>query len=118
MAEAMPNVAGKGPTLIREMLATFKEIEGSLNGLSNNASGRIQTLCSQKGQEMEPLVTKAYMKTVKAGETSWQCGQLALQIKESVAAGNEAAALEAVEKLDTELGDLIHKTKNFVVRMT
>ncbi len=118
MAEAMPNVAGKGPTLIREMLATFKEIDGSLNGLSSAASGRIKSLCSEKGQEIEPLVSKAYMKTVKAGETSWECSQLALQIKDSAAAGNEAAALEAVEKLDAELSGLIHKTKNFVVRMT
>lgn len=116
MAEAMPNVAGKGPTLIREMLATFKEID--LSGLSSAASGKINALCSEKGQEIEPLVTKAYMKTVKAGETSWQCSRLALQIKDSVAAGNEASALEAVDKLNAELGDLIHKTKNFVVRMT
>ncbi|MDR3569979.1 MAG: hypothetical protein P4L43_18305 [Syntrophobacteraceae bacterium] len=118
MAVAMPNVAGKGPTLIREMLVTFKEIEGGLNGLSSDASEKIKTLCTDKGKEIEPLVTKAYMKTVKAGETSWQCGQLALQIKESVAAGNEATALEAVEKLNSDLGELIHKTKNFVVRMT
>jgi hypothetical protein len=118
MAEAMPNVAGKGPTLIREMLATFKEIEGGLNGLSSGASGKIKALCSEKGQEIEPLVTKAYMKTVKAGETSWQCSRLALQIKEAAAAGNEATALEAAEKLGADLAELIHKIKNFVVRMT
>jgi hypothetical protein len=118
MAEAMPNVAGKGPTLIREMLATFKEIDGSLNGLSGAASGKIRALCSEKGQEIEPLVTKAYMKTVKAGETAWQCSRLALQIKDSAAACNEATALEAVDKLSGELTELIHKTRNFVVRMT
>lgn len=116
MAEAMPNVAGKGPTLIREMLATFKEID--LNGLSGAALGKVSAICSEKGQEIEPLVSRAYMKTVKAGETAWQCSRLALQMKDSVAAGNEATAVEAAEKLNAELSDLINKTKNFVVRMT
>ncbi len=118
MAEAMPNVAGKGPTLIREMLATFKELDGSLNGLSDTASGKIKAVCSEKGQQIEPLVTKAYMKTVKAGETAWQCSRLAVQLKDSAGAGNEASALEAIGKLDAELSELIHRTKNFVVRMT
>lgn len=116
MAEAMPNVAGKGPTLIREMLATFKEID--LNGLSGAASGKINALCSEKGQAVEPLVSRAYMKTVKAGETAWQCSQLALQLKDWVASGNEASALQTADKLDAQLSDLINKTKNFVVRMT
>lgn len=116
MAEAMPNVAGKGPNLIREMLVTFREID--VNGLSGAASGKINAVCVEKGQEIEPLVSRAYMKTVKAGETAWQCSQLALQLKDSVAAGNEATALEAAGKLDAELSGLINKTKNFVVRMT
>ncbi|MGC9196609.1 MAG: hypothetical protein ACP5IL_14330 [Syntrophobacteraceae bacterium] len=116
MAEAMPNVAGKGPNLIREMLVTLKEID--LKGLSGAASGKINAVCSDKGQEIEPLVTRAYMKTVKAGETAWQCSQLALELKDSAAAGNEATALEAAGKLEVQLSDLINKTKNFVVRMT
>jgi hypothetical protein len=116
--QAMPNVAGKGPSLIREMLATLREIDGSLNLLSNGAAEKIKTVCSEKGQEVEPLVTRAYMKTVKAGETAWQCSQMALQLKDSVASGNEGLALETVDKLGVELGELINKTKNFVVRMT
>ncbi|MDR3554290.1 MAG: hypothetical protein P4L55_06015 [Syntrophobacteraceae bacterium] len=116
--QAMPNVAGKGPTLIREMLGTFKEVEGSLNGLSSPAAEKIRVLCTEQGREIEPLTSRAYMKTVKAGETAWQCGQMALRLKESIAAGNEAAALETVDKLGAELGGLINKTKNFVVRMT
>jgi hypothetical protein len=119
MAEqAMPNVVGKGPSLVRDMLVTFKEIEGSLNGLPTGAAEKIRGVCLEKGQEVEPLVSRAYMKTVKAGETAWQCSQIALQLKDAIASGNEAAALENVDKLDVQLGDLINKTKNFVVRMT
>jgi hypothetical protein len=116
--QAMPNVAGKGPSLIREMLVTFKEIDGSLSRLSNGAVEKIKAVCVEKGQEVEPLVTRAYMKTVKAGETAWLCSQMALQLKDSIASGNEAQALETVEKLGSDLGELINKTKNFVVRMT
>lgn len=82
--KAMPNVAGKGPSLIREMLATFKEIDGSLSGLSNGSADKIKTVCSEKGQEVEPLTSRAYMKTVKAGETAWQCSQMALELKDAI----------------------------------
>jgi hypothetical protein len=119
MAEQkMPMVAGKGPSLIREMLVTFKEIEGSLNGMSGAAAEKIKAVCTEQGQAVEPLTSRAYMKTVKAGETSWHCSQMALKLKDSIASGNEAAALETIDKLSAELGELINKTKNFVVRMT
>lgn len=116
--QAMPNVAGKGPSLIREMLATFKELDADLGKLSSAAAERIKSTCTQKGLEIEPLTGRAYMKTVKAGETAWQCSQLALGLKDSVSSANEAAAIESLEKLGTILDDLINKTKNFVVRMT
>jgi len=117
-SQAMPNVAGKGPSLVREMLATFKELNGSLDKVSTEAAEKIKAICTDKAQEIEPLTSRAYMKTVKAGETAWQCSQMALELKESVGAGNEAAAMETLDKLGVELGDLINKTKNFVVRMT
>lgn len=116
--QAMPNVAGKGPSLIREMLATIKELDGSFGKIPDGAADQIKSVCTEKAQEIEPLTSRAYMKTVKAGETAWQCSQLALALKESVGSGNEAAALEALGKLSNELDDLINKTKNFVVRMT
>ena len=116
--EKMPNVAGKGPSLIREMLGNFKEIDTALDGLSGEATARIKAVCVDQGLEVEPLVTRAYMKTVKAGETAWQCNQLAIRMKDSIAARNEDEALETADRLATELGDLINKTKNFVVRMT
>ncbi len=116
--QAMPNVAGKGPSLIREMLATFKEVDGNLGMVPAGAAEKIKVLCTEKGQEIEPLTSRAYMKTVKAGETAWQCSQLAIELKASVGLGNETAAMATLEKLGTELDGLINKTKNFVVRMT
>lgn len=115
--QVMPNVAGKGPSLIREMLATIKEMDGGLSQLSDGAAEKVRVVC-EKAMEMESLVTRAYMKTVKAGEVSWQCSQMALQVKDSIASGSEAQAVETAEKLDAQLGELINKTKNFVVRMT
>lgn len=114
----MPDVTGKGPSLMREMLAIFKEVSGKLNGLSPEAAARIQTLFAEKGSEMESLLGRAYMKTVKAGEVAWHCKELAHQIQEQVAANNESEALALADQLDKELGALIHTTKTFVIRMT
>lgn len=113
----MPDVTGKGPALSREMLATFKEIEG-MNKLTPDAMAKIKEFCQTKGAEMEAMLGRAYMKTVKAGEVAWQCKELAVELKEAVAAGNEAGALEVLGKLDTDLGNLIHTAKTFVIRMT
>ena len=110
--QAMPNVAGKGPTLMREVLATLKEVGG------NGAADKIKALCTDRVQEMEPLVTRAYMKTVKAAEVAWECNQMAISLKNSLAAGNQAAAVETAAKLDAALDDLINKIKSFVIRMT
>ena len=113
----MPDVTGKGPALSREMLAIFKEIEG-MNGLSADAMTKIKGTCQGKGAEMEAMLGRAYMKTVKAGEVAWQCKELAAELKDEIAAGNEAAAMEVLGKIDTDLGKLIHTAKTFVIRMT
>lgn len=118
MAEKkMPDVTGKGPALSREMLAIFKEIDG-MNGLSGDAMTKIKAVCQAKGAEMEAMLGRAYMKTVKAGEVAWQCKELAAELKDAIAAGNEAGALEILEKIETDLGGLIHTAKTFVIRMT
>lgn len=115
MAEqVMPNVAGKGPALMREALATLKEI-GATQGA---ATEKLKALCTDRVQEMEPLVSRAYMKTVKAAETAWECNQLAAALKDSVASGNEAVVAETATKLDAAIEDLINKIKSFVIRMT
>jgi hypothetical protein len=113
----MPDVTGKGPALSREMLAIFKEID-TMNGLSGDSMAKIKAVCQAKGAEMEAMLGRAYMKTVKAGEVSWQCKELAADLKDAIAAGNEAGAMEVLGKIETDLGGLIHTAKTFVIRMT
>lgn len=113
-----PPVAGKGPAFIKETLAVFKDITGSLDGFPSASAERIKSTLDAKAQDVEPLLSRAYMKTVKAGETSYDCKLLAEGLQQCVQAGNEADAIENLGKLETELDGLINKVKTFVVRMT
>jgi len=113
----MPDVTGKGPALSREMIAIFKEID-NMNGLSADAMGKIKETCQARGAELEAMLGRAYMKTVKAGEVAWQCKEMAADLKAAIEAGNEAGALEILGRIDTDLGNLIHTAKTFVIRMT
>ena len=119
MAEqSRPNVTGKGPSLVREMLVVFKETEGNLGNLSDGAAEKIKSALSEKGGALEAVIRMAYMKTVKAGETAYDCKQMALELKESIASGNEDNALKILDKLGSDLDGFIRKIKTFVVRMT
>ena len=60
----------------------------------------------------------AYLKTVKAGEVSWDLKEMASSLKETVGAGDESKALEILEQMGGDLDGFIHKIKTFVVRMT
>ncbi len=113
-----PDVTGKGPAFIREALDLFKQIDGQCGALSADAAVKIKSTLSIKAQEIEPLLSRAYMKTVKAGETAYGCKQLADELKSYVGSGDETKALENLDKLGTELDGLVHKVKTFVVRMT
>lgn len=113
-----PDVTGKGPALIREALDVFKQIDGQCATLSADAAAKIASTLSAKAQEIEPLLSRAYMKTVKAGETALSCKTLADELKSRVSSGDETKALESLNLLGTELDGLIHKVKTFVVRMT
>jgi len=114
----MPNVTGKGPALIREALEVFGAIDGQCSGLSTGAGEQIKLTLAAKREAIEPLLSRAYMKTVKAGETAWACKELAEELKRCVEGSQEAQALEALGRLGTELDGLTHKVKTFVVRMT
>ena len=116
--QTRPDVTGKGPALIREALEVFNVIDGQCASLSADAAGQIKSTLAAKRQEIEPLLSRAYMKTVKAGETAWQCKELAQELKQCVEGAQEAQALETLSKLGTELEGLTHKVKTFVVRMT
>jgi hypothetical protein len=108
-----PNVTGKGPALSREMLEVFKEITEN-----TSTSDKIKSGLSEKGDELGKIIKMAYLKTVKAGETAWDCKEMALELKEAIGAGDEAKAGEIYDKMIGELEQFIHKTKTFVVRMT
>jgi hypothetical protein len=113
-----PDVTGKGPAFIREALAVFKEIDGQCATMSAETAAKIKTALSNKSLEIEPLLSRAYMKTVKAGEVAYGVKLLAEDLKSSVDKCDEAKALENLDKLGPELDALIHKVKTFVVRMT
>ncbi len=113
-----PNVVGKGPALSREMIVIFKEIQDGSAGLSGDLSGKIDAVLGEKGADLEKVVKMAYLKTVKAGEMAWDLKQEALLLQEKIAAGDEAAAAEILDKMDGDLDAFIHKIKTFVVRMT
>ena len=116
--EKRPNIVGKGPAFSREMIAIFKEIQGNSAGLSEDLAGKIHTVLGEKGASLEKVVKMAYLKTVKAGEVAWDLKEETLNLKEAIAAGDEAQAAELLDKMEGELDGFIHKIKTFVVRMT
>ena len=113
-----PNIVGKGPTFAREMIAIFKEIQENSGDLSVEAAEKIKPLLGEKAEALEKVVKMAYLKTVKAGEVSWDLKEMALNLKETVGAGDESKALEILEQMGGDLDEFIHKIKTFVVRMT
>ncbi len=113
-----PNVTGKGPAFIRETLGVFNQIDGQCGSLSPEVSEKIKSTLCAKAQEIEPIISRAYMKTVKAGETAYTCKVLTDELKQSIESCNEAQALANLEQLQKEMDGLIHKVKTFVVRMT
>ena len=113
-----PNIVGKGPALTKEMIGIFKEIQENSGTLSGDAAEKINAVLGEKGQELESVIRMAYLKTVKAGEVAWDMKEASLSLKEAVGSGDEAKAMEIMEKMGGELDGFIHKIKTFVVRMT
>ncbi len=113
-----PPVAGKGPAFMRETLAVLKDVTGNLDGLPTASAEQIKSTLEAKAQDIEPLLSRAYMKTVKAGETAYDCKVLAEGLQQCVQTGNETDAIENLGKLEAHLDGLVHKVKTFVVRMT
>jgi hypothetical protein len=109
-----PNVTGKGPVLAREMVEIFTEI------LSNGGSmkGMLESQLADRSAQLQKIGKMAYLKTVKAGETIWDLKEMSLELKTAVSAADEANAKKILETLTTDLDQLIHNIKTFVVRMT
>lgn len=116
--KSRPNVVGKGPTLTREMMEVFNEIQGNSGKLSQEAVLLINHQLGERSAALEKIIKMAYLKTVKAGETSWDMKEKALELKETMAAGDEPKSMEIMKDLTGALDEFIHKTKTFVVRMT
>ena len=113
-----PNVVGKGPAFTREMIAIFKEIKENSSSLSSEAAEQIGASLGEKAEELEKVIKMAYLKTVKAGEVSWDLKEMATSLKECVSAGDESKATEIFGQMQGDLDAFIHKIKTFVVRMT
>lgn len=113
-----PNVTGKGPALTREMLGIFEEITADTGKLSDELAGKMKTALEEKVADFTKVIKMAYLKTVKAGETAWDCKEMAVELKAAVSAGDESKVAEILEPLTADLDQFLHKTKTFVVRMT
>lgn len=109
-----PNVTGKGPALARETIGLLGEI------MSNGGSmqGMLESKLADRSADLEKIVKMAFLKTVKAGEMTWDLKEMALELQEAVAAGDEAKASQILEPMTTDMDELIHRIKTFVVRMT
>ncbi|MBI5583727.1 MAG: hypothetical protein HY892_07870 [Deltaproteobacteria bacterium] len=116
--KSRPDVVGKGPTFTREMLEVFQEIQAKSPELSPGAAEQINSQLGERSTELGKIIKMAYLKTVKAGETTWDMKETALILKETIAAGEEPKSLELLKDLTGALDQFIHKTKTFVVRMT
>lgn len=109
-----PNVTGKGPALAREIIELFGEILSNAGSMSEMLESKL----ADRGAALEKIVKMAFLKTVKAGEMTWDLKEMTLELKEAVAAGDEAKAKEILEPLTADMDELIHRIKTFVVRMT
>ena len=113
-----PNVVGKGPALTREMLAIFKEINEDSKSISGEVAEKITATLGEKGAELEKVIKMAYLKTVKAGEISWDLKEAALSLKEAIHASDKEKAMEIFTQMSNDLDGFLKKIKTFVVRMT
>jgi hypothetical protein len=113
-----PNVVGKGPSLSREMIDLFNEIQQNASILSADLKNRISTQLSQKGADLEKVIKMAYLKTVKAGETAWDLKEKTIELKNKVASGDEGSIVGIMDDLEAGVDQFLHKIKTFVVRMT
>jgi hypothetical protein len=109
-----PNVTGKGPSLARDIVDMFADILADSGGMK----GMLEDALADRGAQLEKILKMAYLKTVKAGEVTWDLKEMAMELKAAVASGDESKAKEILEPMTAQMDELIHKIKTFVVRMT
>jgi hypothetical protein len=110
-------VSGSGHIYLREMLATFEEIEESSGTLSAEASEKIKSGIKEM-RAVKPIIQRPYVKTVAGSETGWYCNAIAKEIKQAVQSGNEDEAVKTLEKLQKEVSEFIEIIQSYVIRMT
>lgn len=109
-----PNVTGKGPGLAREIV----DVIGQMLSNGGPMKDKLEAQLADRSAQLEKITKMAFLKTVKAGEMTWDIKEMTLELQSAVDAGDEAKADELLEPLTTELDQLIHRIKTFVVRMT
>lgn len=109
-----PNVTGKGPALAKEIVAVI----GQMMSDGGPMKAEIEAQLADRSAQLEKITKMAFLKTVKAGEMTWDIKEMALELKTAVEAGDAAKAKELLEPMTAELDQLIHRIKTFVVRMT
>jgi len=109
-----PNVTGKGPALARETIDLFAQLLSNGGGMQ----GMLQAQLADRGAALEKIVKMAFLKTVKAGEMTWDLKEMTLELKAAVDAGDEAKAKQILVPLTADMDELIRRIKTFVVRMT
>jgi hypothetical protein len=109
-----PNVTGKGPALAKEIVSIFDEILSNGGGMQADLESQL----ADRGAELTKIGKMAYLKTVKAGEVTWDLKEMALELQSSVKAEDWTKAKDLLETLTADMDHLIHKIKTFVVRMT
>ena len=109
-----PNVTGKGPALAKEMVELFAEVIANGGGMKD----MLESQLADRGADLEKIGKMAFLKTVKAGEMTWDLKEMSVELKDAVSAGDEAKVKEILEPLTAGTDELIHRIKTFVVRMT
>ena len=109
-----PNVTGKGPALAREIV----DVIGQMLSNGGPMKEKLESQLADRGAQLEKITKMAFLKTVKAGEMTWDIKEMALELKSAVDADDQAKSDALLESVTAELDQLIHRIKTFVVRMT
>ena len=109
-----PNVTGKGPALAREIV----DVIGQMLSNGGPMKDKLESQLADRRAQLEKITKMAFLKTVKAGEMTWDIKEMTLDLQSAVDAGDETKADGLLEPLTAEMDQLIHRIKTFVVRMT
>ena len=99
-----------GKALARELCMTWADMLGDA-GLHPEIAYRLEKL----SQRIAPLVDKAYLKTLKAGETLLECKQKTIGIRRQLEDGDERI-YHLLTDLERTFEDLVKRTYEFRIK--